>query len=208
VGGNVSLYNESRGRDIDPTPVVAVVGVIDQLEQVPPGPALVEGGALVLLGADTRSLSGSRWAWERGHRRGAPPELDLVAHRRVCDLVRRTVSDGLAEGVHDTADGLGVALSEMAVGSGVGFAVEDERSSLDHAWLFAESPSRVVVCTAADRSAELLRSAEEAGVPARVIGRAGGDRLVVPGLVDVTVADAVAAWREHVPAAMAAGATH
>src|SRR5206468_2981099 len=68
VGGNVSLYNESRGRDIDPTPVVGVLGVIDRLERRPPDLGLVPGGVLVLLGPEDQeaSLAGSRWAWELG----------------------------------------------------------------------------------------------------------------------------------------------
>src|SRR5207237_7172685 len=77
VGGNVSLYNESEGRDIDPTPVIGVVGLIDHLERRPPGVTLVEGGEILLLGGDgpATALGGSRWAVERrGHRGGPLPE--------------------------------------------------------------------------------------------------------------------------------------
>src|SRR4029453_18432458 len=118
VGGNVSLYNESRGRDIDPTPVVAAVGMIDRLAGAPPGVGLVPGTRIVVVGDDPDTLSGSRWAWRQGHKRGTPPALDFDAHRRVCDAVRDLVIDGLALGVHDTADGgLALALAEMAVAS-------------------------------------------------------------------------------------------
>src|SRR5205807_513526 len=83
IGGNVSLYNESRGRDIDPTPVVGVLGLVDRLDRVPPGISLVDGGSLLLLGpAGERALGGSRWAALRGHRRGTLPLLDLALHRR------------------------------------------------------------------------------------------------------------------------------
>ncbi|MDP1821516.1 MAG: phosphoribosylformylglycinamidine synthase subunit PurL [Acidimicrobiales bacterium] len=206
VGGNVSLYNESRGRDIDPSPVVGLVGLVDRLDRRPPGVRLVDKGALIVLGPDTRALSGSRWAWEHGHRSGPPPVLDLDVHAAVADLVRHLVIDGRLAGVHDAADGLGVALAEMAVRSNRGFRVA--ATGADHAWLFAESPSRVVACVANGHAEDVVRAAQSAGVAATRIGTAGGDRLVVEGLLDVDLADAVAAWKGHLPDAIAAGATH
>jgi phosphoribosylformylglycinamidine synthase len=206
VGGNVSLYNESRGADIDPTPVVGMLGIIDRLDRRPPGVGLTAGGTLVVLGPAAVSLSGSRWAWDKGQRGGAAPELDLAAHAGVADLVRALVVDDAVTGVHDAADGLGVALTEMAVRSGVGFVVSAEGA--DYAWLFAESASRVVVCVAPDRVPSVLDTARAAGVEAVEVGSAGGDRLVVRGLLDLAVVDAVHAWRQRLPDALGAGATH
>ncbi len=210
VGGNVSLYNESRGRDIDPTPVVAVLGVVDTLAGPPPGVRLVDRGHLFVVGPPVRSLSGSRWAWERGHRAGPPPDLDLRVHAEVAALVRELVAAGLVDGAHDAADGLGVTLAEMAVRSGVGFDVADagDDGPLDHAWLFASSASRVVLCVAPDRVAGVRTVVAAAGVTLAEIGRAGGGRLTVAGLVDIPLAVAAAAWRDRLPSAMAAGATH
>jgi phosphoribosylformylglycinamidine synthase len=206
VGGNVSLYNESLGRNIDPSPVVGVVGVVDRLDRRPPGVRLVEGGTLLVLGPETRSLSGSRWAWDRGHHNGPAPALDLAQHLAVAELVRHLVVDGLVSGVHDAADGLGVALGEMAVRSGKGFQVR--ATGADHAWLFAESASRVVVCVTNGHGDDVVRAAQSAGVPVTTLGTAGGDRLVVEGLLDIPVATAVAAWRGQLRDAMEAGATH
>jgi phosphoribosylformylglycinamidine synthase len=206
VGGNVSLYNESRGRNIDPTPVVGLVGVVDRLERPVPGVRLVAGGTLLALGPEARSLSGSRWAWEHGHQAGPAPELDLPGHRATADLVRDLVIAGLVSGVHDTADGLGVALTEMAVSSGLGCTLD--APGADHAWLFAESPSRVVACVDAAHVEAVVRAAEDAQVPVTTLGAVGGDRIVVPGLLDVSVPDATAAWRGRLPDAMGAGATH
>jgi phosphoribosylformylglycinamidine synthase II len=206
VGGNVSLYNESRGRNIDPSPVVGVLGVVDRLDHRPPGVRLVDGGTLLVLGPETRSLAGSRWAWERGHRGGEAPALDLAAHAALAQLVRNLVVAGQVEGVHDAADGLGVALGEMAVRSGTGFRVAADGA--DHAWLFAESASRVVVCVASGHADAVLEAARAAGVPATPLGTAGGDRLVVDGLLDVAVADATAAWKGTLPAALGAGTVH
>ncbi|HVE46282.1 MAG TPA: phosphoribosylformylglycinamidine synthase subunit PurL [Acidimicrobiales bacterium] len=202
VGGNVSLYNESRGRDIDPTPVVGVVGLIDRLERRPPGVRLVPEGRLVLLGDMGAGLGGSLWAWRvHGHRGGRLPALDLAAHGRLVELVRSLAGEGVVDGVHDLSDGgLGLALAEMAVRSQVGFNVVGVAG---HGELFGESPSRVVACVAAGRVEDVLARATAAGVPATVIGEAGGERLVVEALVDVDVADAAAAWRGAIPGALA-----
>jgi len=206
VGGNVSLYNESRGRDIDPTPVAGLVGVVDRLDRLPPGVRLCEGGQLIALGPPPRSVAGSRWAWERGYRSGPAPELDLDVHDSVAALVRDLVAQGALFGVHDTADGVGVALAEMAVRSGKGFQVRPKVP--DHGWLFAESASRVVACAAKGNGDDVLRGAQAAGVEATRLGRAGGDRLVVEGLLDVSVAEAVAAWLRRLPGALGVSTVH
>jgi phosphoribosylformylglycinamidine synthase len=212
VGGNVSLYNESRGRDIDPTPVVGMVGMIDRLVSPPPGAGLVEGTRLVVLGPGPDTLSGSRWAWRHGHKAGSPPALDLAAHRVLCDLVRDLVADGLVLGVKDTADGgLGVALSEMAAASGVGAMVRAPEGA-DHRWVFGETPSRFVLAVDRAAIAEVHRRHTAAGVAAAVVGEAGGDRLAIEGLagganVDAPVADVVAAWRGALPALLGHGTT-
>ncbi len=203
VGGNVSLYNESRGRDIDPTPVLGVLGVVDRLDRRPPGTTLVAGGHLVLLGEPSTELAGSRWAWSRGHRGGSLPAPDLEAVVALATVVRTLVGEGRPAGVHDVADGgLAAALGELAVRSGVGLRVDAVAS---HAELFAEAPNRVVLCVAAGELDHVMATAEAAGVAARVLGEAGGDRIVVTGLVDVSLVDAVGAWRDRLPGTLGAG---
>ncbi len=206
VGGNVSLYNESHGRDIDPTPVVGMLGLVDQLRARPPGVGLVAGGTLVVLGPPARSLSGSRWAWEQGHRGGEAPELDLAVHAAVAALVRQLVIEGRLAGAHDAADGLGVSLAEMAVRSGTGADLDVE--DWDHQRLFAEAPSQVVACVREDQVDAVLSAAGKAGVTATLLGRAGGDRLRFARLVDVALHDAVAAWRGRLPEALGTGTAH
>jgi len=201
VGGNVSLYNASDGADIDPTPVVGLVGVVDALDSPPPDAGLVDGSRLVLVGPLADGLGGSEWSRAAGRpAQGALPPLDLREHSRVAGLVRDLVAERAVLGAHDVAaGGLGLALAEMAVASGVGFVVE---AVTGHGELFSEGPSRVVLCVASDREAEVLERAASAGVPARSLGAAGGDRLVVAGLVDVSLADATAAWRRRLPDAL------
>ncbi|HEY1467104.1 MAG TPA: AIR synthase-related protein, partial [Acidimicrobiales bacterium] len=198
------------GTDIDPTPVIGTVGLIDHLARRPPGMTLRAGSSLVLVGSDVGegpSLAGSRWAVEcRAHRNGTLPPLDLALHGRlvawVGDLVGEVIAgrvDGdqhLVEGIHDVSGGgLGLALAEMAVRSGLGFVVG---GIPDHRTLFTETPSRVVVCT--DRPDELMARAAASQLGAWVLGSAGGDRLVVEGLVDVGLDDATTAWRDRLPA--------
>jgi phosphoribosylformylglycinamidine synthase II len=203
IGGNVSLYNESRGRDIDPTPVVAVVGIIDQLVRRPPGITLVDGGSLLLLGETEPNLGGSLWADRcRHHRGGRLPALDLALHLRLLSLVRDLVVDDVLAGVHDVADGgLAVALAELALQAALGWRVSGPQT---HADLFAESPSRVVVCAAGTAAADdVRRRAGRAGIAVSVLGRVGGDRLIVDGLLDVPLTVATAAWHDAIPAALA-----
>ena len=142
----------------------------------------------------------SRWAASRGHRAGTLPPLDLDGHARLVEVLRALVADDLLAGVHDVSDGgLAVTLAEMAVRSGVGFRV----AGVDgHGELFSEAPSRVVACAAADAAQTVFRRAQASGVPVAFLGGSGGDRLVVEGLVDVTLAHAVDAWRSKLPAAL------
>ncbi|MGE0794664.1 MAG: phosphoribosylformylglycinamidine synthase subunit PurL, partial [Acidimicrobiia bacterium] len=193
VGGNVSLYNESRGTDIDPTPVVGLLGMVDRLDARPPGVTLVDGAAVVVLGDPEPGA-------------GLPLEVDLGAVSAVAGVVRSAVLDGLLAGVHDVGDGgLALALGELVARSGVGLRAEGIDGAVG---LFSEWPGRVVACVAAGSLDELRRRASGAGVPVLELGTARGDRLVVPGLVDLAVEAVQRTYRDALPAAMAAGATH
>jgi phosphoribosylformylglycinamidine synthase len=206
IGGNVSLYNESRGADIDPTPIIGVLGLIDRLDAVPPGPELVDGGRLILVGDTVRELSGSEWASRRGHRgRGTLPTVDLDAVAAVAGVVRELIGAGLVQGAHDVSSGgVGLALAEMAVASGVG--VNAARIA-DHVELFSESAGRAVLCVAADQVRAVLDVLEAHGVAHSRIGAAGGDRIAVKDLFDVSLADATEVWKRRLPDAIGSGTT-
>ena len=203
IGGNVSFYNETRGRDIDPTPVVAVLGLIESLDRKPPSVGLVPDAPLLLLGQTEPTLAGTRWALDiHGFRGGRLPAIDLVAHTELIELVTTLVGTGdLVAAIHDVSDGgLGLTLAEMAVATMVGFRVD---TIADHTELFSESPSRVVIAaTSDDAAAEIRRRAEATGVPVTALGRSGGDRIVIDGLLDVSVEDAVEAWHGAIPRAL------
>ncbi|MCB1249219.1 MAG: hypothetical protein KDB36_07420, partial [Acidimicrobiales bacterium] len=159
-----------------------------------------------LLVGDTQPvLDGSLWARNRGHRTGTLPTIDWADHAAVCAAVRSLVLGDLLWGVHDVAsDGLGLALAELAVRSGIGVQVARVP---DAATLFSESPSRAVLCVDPERLTTVEQTLEAAGVSATRIGVASGDRISVKGLVDVALADATAAYRDRLPEAVGAGTT-
>jgi len=205
VGGNVSLYNESRGRDIDPTPVIGVVGVVDRLDSRPPGVRLVEGGRVLLLGdRGAAELAGSGWAHTlHGHHGGRLAPLDYERHRAMLEVVRELVVAGVLDGVHDVADGgIAVALAEMSVRGGVGARLA---GFTGHAELFSEAPSRVLVCASPAKAPEVVRGAGQAGVPVALLGASGGDRLIVAGLIDLSLDELQRRWRQAIPSALDTG---
>ncbi len=206
VGGNVSLYNESRGRDIDPSPVIGLLGMVDNLDRRPPGVRLVDGGRLVLVGETVPELGGSQWAADRGHRgRGTLPALDMAAVDAAAGAIRVLVAAGLVQGAHDVSrGGVALALAEMAVRSGVGFTAA--RLS-DHTALFSESSGRAVLCVEPDQLRAVLDVLEAHGVAHSRIGVAAGDRLTVKDQFDLALDDVVAAFRDRLPDALGSGTT-
>jgi phosphoribosylformylglycinamidine synthase len=213
IGGNVSFYNESGGTDIDPTPVLGVLGLVDEVRAAPPGLAWSEGDTVVLVGtravADgTFPLEGTRWAAERrAHRSGPVPAVDFDAHRQVCTFVSELVAaqvgragteaGPLVSAVHDvSAGGLAVTLAEMACESGVGAQVEVG----DPAELFTELPSRIVVATPDPE--RLGAAAASHGVATAVLGRVGGASLVAGPLLDVGVDALRGAYEGNLPATL------
>jgi phosphoribosylformylglycinamidine synthase len=210
VGGNVSLYNESGGVDIDPTPVVAVLGLVQRLERRPPVASLTPGESIMLLRPDPVdvSLSGSKWAVEVHAHRGRGetlPALDFTAHRRLLRLVADLVGQGVPSGVHDVSEGgLAAALAEMAVASGCGFVVSlgEEPAALD---LFGEGPSRVVICLPDALCAQVRSKAGAAGLVAVELGRAGGERLVIEGAFDVALSEVKESWGSALASSLAPG---
>jgi phosphoribosylformylglycinamidine synthase II len=197
IGGNVSLYNESGGADIDPTPVLGVLGLVDEVHAPPPGLGWAEGDAVVLLGARSAAdgsfpLEGSRWATEcADHRTGSPPAVDFARHGTLCGFVAALVAgrvagsgDTLVRAVHDVSGGgLAVTAAEMAAQSPVGCVLEVAGGTPE---LFTELPSRFLVAT--PRPDDLCALATAAGVVSAVLGRAHGDRLALADSVDLPLA--------------------
>ena len=202
VGGNVSLYNEANGHNIDPTPVIGMLGMTDTIEHAPPGMALTEGHRIIVLGPDGAGLGGSLWARGQGAQGGDLPALDYDMHLRVAEVTRKLVSDGVLSAVHDIGGGgLGVALTEMAIAGGVGAIAA---RVADHDALFSEAPSRVIVAVAPDNMQIVEELAAAHDVPLTRLGLATGDKISFKGLVEGSLEDATTQWRDRLPNAMGA----
>jgi phosphoribosylformylglycinamidine synthase len=205
IGGNVSFYNASGDDDIHPTPVAGVIGLIDELDAVPPGPCLRAGDDIVVVGEIRGELGGSEWAAVvHGLDGGMPPVADLERAKAAHGLVAGLVGEDLVGGVHDVSDGgLAVALAEMAVAGEVGCQVELIFDGCTPAEACFGEPASVVVCSVArENTAAVCGLAAAAGVPVRVIGVATGDRLVAKGAFDIALEDATRAWRDALPTIM------
>jgi phosphoribosylformylglycinamidine synthase subunit PurL len=176
ISGNVSLYNETEGRSIHPTPTVAMVGVLPGLEHVPAAWFTTAGERVVMLGEDRGEFGGSAYLrLLHGVEQGRPPEVDLAAERALGELLRLLAFEGLAGTIHDVSEGgLAVALAEMTFRHGLGARLV---LPLTPAALFSESQARAVVAVAPEAVEQVLREAADAGVPAREVGEVGGGHL-------------------------------
>ncbi len=177
VSGNVSLYNETNGRGILPTPTIGGVGVLDNFERSATLAFKAEDEAILVIGETKGWLGQSLYLREVCEREeGAPPPVDLAAERRNGDFVRALIAEGKATAVHDVSDGgLLVAVAEMAMASGIGAELRAAPMAA-HAFWFGEDQGRYVVTVHAAEAARIVDRAHSAGVPAREIGTTGGDR--------------------------------
>lgn len=206
VSGNVSLYNETNGVGILPTPTIGGVGVIDDVECHATVALKREGDVLVLIGRTEGWLGQSLYLSEiAGREEGAPPPVDLAIERRNGDFVRSLIVSGIADTVHDLSDGgLAVALAEMAMAGGLGAALPAAPEGVPvHAYLFGEDQGRYLIAVPAEAAADLLYSASAQGIDASTVGIVAGDSLVLPGEETISVAELKAAHEGWFPAYMA-----
>ncbi len=205
TGGNVSFYNQTGDTPILPTPVVGVLGVIDDVRTRVRQGFTRDGEHVLLLGETREELSGSTWAdVVHDHLGGRPPVVDLAAEQALAALLREAARRGLLSAAHDLSDGgLAMALVEGCLGHDVGVHVElpdDDLGSFVH--LFSESSARAIVVVAEDRHDELVTLAEEHGVELASIGRTGGDAFEVAGEFSVPIAELRADWEATLPAVL------
>jgi phosphoribosylformylglycinamidine synthase len=198
TGGNVSLYNQTGDVPINPTPVIGVLGVHDDVRRRVPSGWRRDGERVLLLGATREEFGGSAWAAVvHGHLGGRPPAVDLAAERRLAELLADLAAAGAVTSAHDLADGgLAQALTESALRYGVGAQLRIDGDPF--AELFSESAARAVVTTT--NPAVVLARAEKAGVPVTGLGTTGGDTLVIDGLLELGLPELRAAWTATLPA--------
>ncbi len=209
VSGNVSLYNETNGRAILPTPTIGGVGVLDDFQASVSIAPKIEGEQLFLVGATKGWLGQSVYLRDIcGREEGAPPPVDLVAERRHGEFVRALIGQGLLTACHDLSDGgLLVALAEMSMASGMGLTVETLSHDLPaHAFWFGEDQGRYVIAVRSENIDALATQAAGAGVELTRLGVTGGAALTVPGEEPILVKDLAKAYESWLPAYMARAA--
>ncbi|MGH8518903.1 MAG: AIR synthase-related protein, partial [Panacagrimonas sp.] len=208
VSGNVSLYNETQGRAILPTPTIGGVGVLDDFRTAASLGFKAADEAILLIGETKGWLGQSLYLREICEREeGAPPPVDLAAERNNGDLVRALIAEGIATAVHDVSDGgFLVAIAEMAMASGIG-AELDPPPLPAHAFWFGEDQGRYLVTVPAGVAETVMARARAAGVPARQLGLTGGDALTLEGERPILVAKLRERFEDWLPSYIAAAAS-
>ena len=191
VSGNVSLYNETNGQAIPPTPTVGGVGLIPDYDCRAGFGGLKPGDRILLVGETRGELGSSLYLRELfGREDGAPPPVDLALEKKNGDFVRGLIRSGAVRLVHDLSDGgLICAAAEMALASGVGMNLAADTGLPIHAELFGEDQARYLIAASADIARQIVHDGAKAGVVVSDIGVAGSHDLVVEGVLSVALAD-------------------
>jgi phosphoribosylformylglycinamidine synthase len=208
VSGNVSLYNETNGVAIPPTPAIGGVGLIPDIALTATIALKREGDMLMLLGEETGHLGQSLYLQiMSGETRGAPPPVDLDAECRAGNLVRGLIRSRALSAVHDVSDGgLLVAIAEMALAGGIGVTLDALPSPLPaHALWFGEDQGRYVVSTSPDQADAIHKAAAVAKVPLRLLGKVAGDAIKLEGEPSLSLAALKQAHEDWLPRFMAHG---
>jgi phosphoribosylformylglycinamidine synthase len=209
VSGNVSLYNETNGRAILPTPSIGGVGLIADIAKSATLAFKQEGEAILLIGETAGWLGQSMYLREICDREeGAPPPVDLIEERENGDFVRAIILDGSASAAHDLSDGgLLVALAEMAMSGGVGATLDAAPDDIPaHAYWFGEDQARYVVTVPAAQADAVLERARAASILAGRIGTTGGEALTLAGERALTVTQLRESFEGWLPAYMSGAA--
>jgi phosphoribosylformylglycinamidine (FGAM) synthase-like enzyme len=191
VSGNVSLYNETNGVAIPPTPAVGGIGLIPDIGRMARIGLGRDGDILILFGAEAGHLGQSLYMQILlDEARGAPPPVDLDAERRVGDFVRGLIRGARVSAVHDVSDGgLLVTVAEMALAGELGVELDAVPEGLPaHAIWFGEDQGRYVAAASPQDVARILQDAAEAAIPARLVGKATGQALKLPGEAPLSLA--------------------
>ncbi|GLS23723.1 phosphoribosylformylglycinamidine synthase subunit PurL [Labrys miyagiensis] len=183
VSGNVSLYNETNGRGILPTPTIGGVGLVDDVSVTASIAFKAEGEKVLLVGEPGTWLGQSIWLNEILKREeGAPPPVDLAVEKRNGDFIRSQIRSGNLKTCHDISDGgLLIAVAEMAMARGIGADLSKApQGGQPHAFWYGEDQARYVVALPAGEAEAFVKAAEAAGVPVTTLGTTGGNALILP----------------------------
>jgi len=208
IGGNVSLYNENAKGAIYPTPVIGMVGLVQDLDHITTQGFKSEGDVVFLLGETKAELGGSEFQYViHGVTEGRPPMIDLDVEKRMQEAVLAAIRAGLVASAHDLSEGgLAVALAECCISGGIGADVSIATELRHDIALFSESQSRVLLSAKPEKADELEQAIRASGVPVARIGTVGGGSLSLKvngrRAVDVPVARLAQVWKEAIPCLM------
>ena len=209
VSGNVSLYNETNGSGILPTPAIGGVGVMKDSGKMATIAFKKEGQAIVLVGETGNELGASLYQREvLGEDAGAPPHVDLALERKNGEFVRGLIESGRVDTCHDLSDGgLVAAVADMAITSSIGATINVESDLPTHTVLFSETQARYLIAVDTDAAEKIVTEASKAGVAAAIIGATGGSTLnLQDGAVDMALSDLSKAHAGWMPNYMAKSA--
>jgi len=207
VSGNVSLYNETRGEAVYPTPVVGMLGLIEDIDKRCSSGFKGKGDLVFLLGdgrPDIFTLAGSEYLEAARGIVAGRPRIDLQLEKRVQQCCLSAIREGIVRSAHDCSEGgLAVALAECSIIGGIGFdgALPDEETRADAA-LFGEAPSRIVLSAMPSNVKKLEELTQRYGVPLKRLGVVGGQRFVVKGFIDLPLNQMERAWRKGLEQAL------
>ena len=189
VSGNVSLYNETNGEAIPPTPAVGGVGLIPNLEHFATLKGAKEGDTLILIGDTMGWLGASIYLSAILSREdGAPPPVNLETEKMNGDYIRKLIRNRRVHAVHDCSDGgLAITACEMAFASNIGMTLAAPAEGTLHGWLFGEDQARYLLSVEENSVNPIISTAHSKGISAQVVGRVGGDRLKAHGGFDVSL---------------------
>ena len=194
TGGNVSFYNESYGEAVYPTPVIGMIGLIEDVNKIITKRFQFENDKIILLGqnpsSDICELGGSMFLKDiLGTQKGPCPSIDLDMEKRIQQFTLEMIDKGIVHAAHDCSEGgLGVALAEICIAGklGANISIKSENPALA---LFNEYPSRILLSVSPENEGKVLKEAEEKNIPCAVLGTSTGKRLVIKNVIDLSLED-------------------
>jgi phosphoribosylformylglycinamidine synthase len=199
VSGNVSLYNEGGGVAINPTPVISMVGLLEDVEKactIAPEP----GQILVLLGAIQPLPGGSQYILTTGSIDGPVPAVDLELEAALCRVLPDAITSGVVRAAHDVSEGgIATTLAEMALAGGSGMKIILPENVRPDFWLFSESPGVVVVALEEAGLPALKAMAIKEGVPTMTLGKVGGSEFIIGDIIHLPLPSLAEAWTGELP---------
>lgn len=183
TGGNVSFYNETMGEAIYPTPVVGMVGLVEDVEHITTPDFKNQGDIIILLGQNKNELGGSVYlSVIHGLEAGRPPEINLQTEKLIQSTVLKLIKKGLVNSAHDCSEGgLAIALAECCIAGKVGAEITLTEAIRASSLLFGETQSRIIISISKDKVDEVLSILSEGQVPFKVLGKVCGEELSIAG---------------------------